>query len=356
MKGPGNEPRIWLGAGPLRSRALNGVTRGEQGAPLTELERAIRSQPEQLARLGASDVAQAAARLRGRRRVWLVGTGSSQHVAELGALLLAEAGLDARWSGSYEFARGPLRSDRDDAVILISHTARTSFALAARAAALDSGAEVLSITGIGAGWPEALETVALEQSETYTVSVTAALMVLLRIARELGAPGLSRERTAVAVDRVHTIIARSAAPELGPPERAIILVGNGPGAVSAREGALKLREAAGVLAEGYGGEYLLHGHAVPLRPEDAMVLVDPAADPDGLVAALGDAAEAQGLVVASVDEPSIEHPILAQLAIIVRLQLLALRFSEVRSTDPDKAIVGRWANETTWAIGRPGAA
>ena len=72
--------------------------------------------------------------------MWLVGTGSSQHVAELGALLLADAGLDARWSGSLEFACVVSRLDRGDAVILISHTGRTAFALAAREAALASGA------------------------------------------------------------------------------------------------------------------------------------------------------------------------------------------------------------------------
>jgi hypothetical protein len=44
---------------------------------------------------------------------------------------------------------------------------------------------------------------------------------------------------------------------------------------------------------------------------------------------------------------------LAQLPTIVRLQLMALNFSRVRSTDPDKAIAGPWADEAMWAIGRP---
>jgi glucosamine--fructose-6-phosphate aminotransferase (isomerizing) len=121
-----------------------------------------------------------------------VGTGSSQHVAELGALALTDAGLDARWSGSMAFARSGPKPDRDDAVIVISHTARSSFALAAREAAFASGALVASITGIGAGWQEAIETVTTEKSQTYTVSVTAALMVLLRLAGELPLPGCHR--------------------------------------------------------------------------------------------------------------------------------------------------------------------
>jgi glutamine---fructose-6-phosphate transaminase (isomerizing) len=317
----------------------------------TALERAIRSQPAELERIAARDFAPLAAALEGRRRVWLVGTGSSQHVAELGALCLAEAGLDARWSGSHEFARAAPPPDRDDAVIVISHTARSSFALAAREAALASGAAVMAITGVGAGWREAIETVAIERSETYSVSVTAALLVLLGLAGQLDAHGLAPVALAGAIARVQSCIEAAEVPALGPPARALVLVGSGAGAVSAREGALKLREAAQVLAEGYGGEYLLHGHAVPLNRSDALLLVDPASDRDGLLSAIGTAAREQGLAVSSIEETSIDHPVLAQLPIIVRLQLLALSFSQLQATNPDEVICGHWADDRLWAIG-----
>jgi glutamine---fructose-6-phosphate transaminase (isomerizing) len=320
---------------------------------MTHLERAIRSQPAELERLAAQDFGAAAARLEDRRRVWLVGTGSSQHAAELGALLLGEAGLDARWSGSLEFARFLPRPDRDDAVIVISHTVHTSFAVAAREVALASGAEVVSVAGIGGGWPEAIETVALEQSQTYTVSLTGALLVLFRLAHELGARGLTRGDLQAAIERVRSLVEETKVDAVDLPNRALVLVGSGAGAVSAREGALKFREAARVLAEGYESEYLLHGCAVPLQPGDSLLLIGPAADRDGLLPALGAAACAQGLVVGSIDEPSISHPILAQLPTIVRLQLIALTFSQRRSMDPDKAIVGHWADDAMWAIGQP---
>jgi glucosamine--fructose-6-phosphate aminotransferase (isomerizing) len=320
---------------------------------MTQLERAIRSQPVELERLVASDSASFAAQLDGRRRVWLVGTGSSQHVAELGAMLLAEAGLDARWSGSLEFVRTSASLDRKDAVIVISHTGRTSFAVAAREAALAACARVVSITGIGGGWPEAIETVPMERSQTYTVSLTAALMILFRLADKLGVRGFSTDQLKGAIERVRVVVQDSEVPAIEPPARALVLVGSGPGAVSAREGALKLREAARVLAEGYDSEYLLHGCAVPLRRDDAMLLVGAATDRDGLLPALGVAARAEGLTVASTDEPSIEHPILAQLPVIVRLQQLALHFSRIRFTDPDHAIAGHWDDDSLWSIGRP---
>ena len=52
-----------------------------------------------------------------------------------------------------------------------------------------------------------------------------------------------------------------------------MLAGLGPAAVTAREGALKLREAARLPAEGFDAEYLLHGNAVPLDAEDALIAV-----------------------------------------------------------------------------------
>jgi glucosamine--fructose-6-phosphate aminotransferase (isomerizing) len=323
-------------------------------AASSHLERAIASQPAELARLAAYDLGSLPSRLGSHRRVWLVGTGSSQHVAELGALALADAGVDTRWCGSLEFARFASAPEADDAVIVISHSARTSFALAARERALASGADVVSITGVGSGWPEALETVAMERSETYTVSVTSALMMLMRLAHELGASGLAAKELDAAVNRVREIVEDPELPGLDSIERALVLVGTGAGAVGAREGALKLREAARVLAEGYEAEYLLHGHAVPLRRGDGLLLITPADERDGLLAALGEAASAEGLVIASIEEPSIAHPILVQLPIIVRLQLLALSLARMRSTDPDRAIVGRWADPSMWAIGRPG--
>lgn len=320
---------------------------------LTRLENAIRLQPVELERLVTRDFAPFAARLHGRGRVWLVGTGTSQHAAELGALLFAEAGLDARWSGSFEFARLAFKPDADDAVIVISQSARTAFAVAARQAAIASGAEVLSITGVGGGWPEAIETVAMEQSHTYTVSFTAALMVLCRLAHELGADGLSQSELERATERVRAVVSSTDEPAIELPDRAIVLAGNGAGATTAREGALKLREAARVLAEGYGGEYLLHGHAVPLQPGDTLVLINPEADPDGLLPSIGKAAQAEGIVVADLAEPSIDHPVLSQLPLTVRLQMLALRFAKARSMDPDRAIVGSWDSQALWAIGRP---
>ena len=138
---------------------------------MTELERAIRDQPGELRRLAGLRLPDHAKRLAAGERVWLVGTGTSLHAAELGAAMFARAGIDARFASSMEFARwAPLRAG--DAVVVLTHTGETAYAQASRRRALDLGAETLSITAEGVGWPEAIETGAKERSHTYTRSYT----------------------------------------------------------------------------------------------------------------------------------------------------------------------------------------
>ena len=232
---------------------------------MTELERAIQAQPEELRRLANLDLPPHAGRLAAGERLWLVGTGTSLHAAELGAAMFARAGVDARFASSMEFARrAPLRAG--DAVVVLTHTGETAYAQASRRRALDAGAETLSITGDGVGWPEAIETGPQERSHTYTRSYTGALAVLALIAGEAGAEGLGPEAVLAAADATAAVLDAPGLGELPEPERLLVIAGFGPGAVTAREGALKLREAARLTAEGYDAEFLLHGSAVPLGP------------------------------------------------------------------------------------------
>jgi fructoselysine-6-P-deglycase FrlB-like protein len=62
----------------------------------TQLERAIASQPEELGRLLRTPLPHdTVERLRQAHRIWLVGTGTSLHAAELGAAMLHDAGRAA---------------------------------------------------------------------------------------------------------------------------------------------------------------------------------------------------------------------------------------------------------------------
>ena len=311
---------------------------------MTELEAAIRAQPNELRRLSGIDLPPAAKRLAAGDRVWLVGTGTSWHAAELGAAMFERAGVDARFATSNEFATGaPVRAG--DGVIVLSHTGKTAYAQAARQRALDLNAPTVTITGAGVNWPEAIETGEQERSETYTRSYTSALAVLALIAGELGAEGLGPEAVVAAADAVEEVLESPAG--FPQPERLTVLAGLGPFAVTAREGALKLREAAGLLAEGYDAEYLLHGNAVPLTPDDALIVLGTGR----FVELLAKAAREAGLRTAEVTQTGDE--LMAQIPLTVRLQLLALNRAEAGGRNPDTVIEGPWADETLWATGAP---
>jgi glucosamine--fructose-6-phosphate aminotransferase (isomerizing) len=320
------------------------------------LDRQIRSQPEAIEHMITSpsvrdQVRQAAEGLHRARRLWLVGTGTSQHAAELGVAMLAEAGRAATAVPAMQFVtRAPVIGPKDG-VIVITHTGETSYALAARAQAFTAGLDTVTITKRGTDFPDVIETVEPETSETYTVSYTTAVIALALIAQELGAEQFSddvlREVPAAVQDAIDD-------PSIDPvprPDRVLIVTGAGVAATTAREGALKVREAARVLAEGYDVEYLLHGSAVPLDRRDHLLTLTPPDEP--LVAGIGAAASQEGLGVTVLREPSRLPVVLAQLPLTARLQLLALRLAREGGHDPDRVIVGSWGDEALWKAGAP---
>jgi glucosamine--fructose-6-phosphate aminotransferase (isomerizing) len=356
----------------------------------TALLRMIGRQADALDRIAELDLAAPAAILADATRVVLVGTGTSQHAAELGAMMFEQAGMDARWYPAAAWARWSSGPRPGDALLVITHTAETAYAAQARAAALAEGVPLVTITGQGRGWPEAIETVPPEESETYTVSYTSALAVLARLAHQAAAAGASPHGLARAAAQVRAVCADPGVDAVAVPARSLAIVGCGPWGITAREGALKIREGARVLAEGFDTERFLHGAAVPYTAADGLLLLEPDADPDGLTAAVGAAAAREGMAVAvfsggsasgsaasgsaagdsvaggSVAGGSVAggsaagesadglSPALAQIPMTVRLQLLAERFAGLRRQDPDTAIVGAWADPLLWRLGLPG--
>lgn len=313
---------------------------------MTRLSDTINTQAALLEPVLEIDLGDAPSRLSEAERIWLVGTGTSQHAAELTALMWRRADTPVAWRSSATFVAGPPPRP-GDLVIVISHTAETVFARRARELAAQSGAALLSITGRDRGWLEAIETVPAERSDTYTVSYLAALLVLAR----LGVASGLADFTEADVMRLPDLVAAAALrpPVLDhEPERLLVLAGVGPGAVTAREGALKLREAARLPAEGYEAEYLLHGHAVPLDDRDEIILLVPAEDPEGLVEGMGIAARVEGINVTEVREAADLPDVLAQVPMTVALQSLAAHLADVRGQDPDSVILGAWSDPRLW--------
>jgi glutamine---fructose-6-phosphate transaminase (isomerizing) len=322
-------------------------------ATTTQLERAIRSQPDELRRLLDVPLPMATIdELGACERLWLVGTGTSQHAAELGASMLSRAGRIAVALSSMRFVTDPPPLGIRDGVIVISHNAgaETAYAWTAHRTSVDARRPVLPITRRGGGIRGALETVDQERSHTYTVSYTAALLLLARLAHALGAEAYSPDVLARIPDAVSASLADPRTDAIRQPARLMVLFGEGPAGVTAREGSLKLREASRFPAEGYDVEFLLHGNAVPLTSEDHLIALGPP-DTDGLTEGVARAAEAEGTGVTRVTEPADLPPNLAQIPLVVRLQLLALRFAAERRQNPDIVIERAWADEGLWSIG-----
>ncbi len=322
----------------------------------TALLRMINSQADAVERMAELDLAGPAAMLARASRVIVVGTGTSLHAAELGAMMLTNADRDAYAYPAATWARWGPGPRAGDVVLVITHTAETAYAVRARAGALAAGVPVVSITGTGRGWPEAIETVAHDESHTYTVSYTSALAVLARLAHELGAPDGSAEQLARVAGQVRRACADPATDAVAMPARSLAIAGPGPWGITAREGALKIREGARMLAEGFDTDRLLHGGAVPYTAADGLVVLEPQADPDGVTGAVAGAARQEGIPVAVLEAPADGGslpPLLAQIPMTVRLQLLAGNFARLRHQNPDAAIVGAWDDPALWRMGSP---
>jgi len=323
----------------------------------TNLERQIRRQPDALDELLASPATRnqihvAAEGLQRSRRIWVVGTGTSQHAAALGAAMLQEGGRSAHAVSSMQFVRHAPIVGPQDALIVITHTGETSYALAARALAFQAGLDIVTITRKGGPFPDAIETVEKETSETYTVSYTTALLALALLAAEIGAETFTPDKLALVPGSVRNAIEDPGTSGVPLPSRTVTIFGGGAAAVTAREGALKIREASRTLAEGMDAEFLLHGSAVPLTPQDHLIaLTTP--DDDGFVEAVAKAGEAEGIGVTRLAEPAPLPVLLAQIPYVARLQMLALRFAISKGQDPDKVIIGRWDDPGLWSLGAP---
>jgi glutamine---fructose-6-phosphate transaminase (isomerizing) len=294
------------------------------------MREAMSSQPEELARLLAdAGPAQAAAeRLRGRRLL-LVGIGTSWHAAHHGAWLLREAGLEAEAAHAADIAPYGRPIAEEEGVIVLSHTGGTGYSMTMLERARAAGAETLHVSGIGNGGE--LETVAAEASYAYTASHTGALLRLAQLASVLGAdlgpmdgiPG-----------RVAAVL-ELPGPLIEVPDRLVELIGAGPNGWTAQEGALKIREASYVAAEGLSSEQFFHGPSVALDEQDALVVLDGGGPMAERTEAIAAAVEVTGAKVARFAQRELGEA-LSVFPLTVVVQRIALELSEARGVSPDR--------------------
>jgi len=194
-----------------------------------------------------------------------------------------------------------------------------------------AGAPTVHISGIGAGGD--LETVEPEKSYAYTASHTAALARLAQIAVALGADLGDLDAIPVAVAATIT----APGPLLDAvPRRLVELAGAGPNAWTAAEGALKIREASYIAAEGLSSEQFFHGPSVALDEQDTLVVLEGGGPMTARTEKIAKAVEVTGARVARfAADPGLGEQ-LSIFPLTVVVQRIALELAEARGVSPDR--------------------
>jgi glucosamine--fructose-6-phosphate aminotransferase (isomerizing) len=332
-------------------------------APGAGLDAMSRAQPQAIERLlaqGLDHAAPALKRFAAAERVWVAGIGTSFHAALLGSLILREVGVEAHAIHSFDFAHYPPALRQGDAILIFSHGGSRRFSLETLERGRKHGVPVIAITGEESRMPEAdltLRTVPRDRSAAHTISYTSALARLVQLAADRAqhrgqqTPLLAalatvpdRMRAALTLEGRVGELARQAKAA-----RMIHLVAGGPNAVTAMEGALKLKEASYALAEGMAIEQFIHGPIVAVEAADLGLLINVPGPSEPRVAQFVAALHGFGTPVVSIgalpdgqdsgnhlDLPLDGLPeVLTPLVTVVPLQRLALHLALQRGINPD---------------------
>ena len=294
-----------------------------------------------------------------KRRIYVVGIGTSWHAALVGASIM-DAGPEAFAWNSFEFCVSPPRVTADDAVIVISHRGTKRSSYDALDVANSLGAYTVAVTSTEPGprilaADDGIRTVDQEKSAAFTISYTTALTVLallnLGMAGRLDDPanGLGAFPQQVAdilakEEEVRHVVAKHHV------RRRFISAGWGANRANAYEVALKIKETSRADCEGFQTEQLLHGPFCSLDSDCLLTLIAPAGEDRGRSLGLANAARELGTPVWALtnrrdddlaDAGAITFPLpdcpayLMPIASVVPLQLFTYHLALARGTHPD---------------------
>ena len=294
-----------------------------------------------------------------KRRIYIVGIGTSWHAALAGASIM-EAGPEAFACNSFEFCVSPPRVTSDDAVIVISHRGTKRSSYDALDVANSLGAYTVAITSTDPGprilvADDGIRTVEQEKSAAFTISYTTALTVLallnLGMAGRLDDPSNGLETLPGQIAGIVGAEDAIRALVVGHHQRRrFISAGWGANRANAYEVALKIKETSRADCEGFQTEHLLHGPFCSLDSECLLTLIAPDTEDRGRSVDLASAARELGAPVwaltnrvdtALADAGAITFPLpdcpeyLMPIASVVPLQLFTYHLALARGTHPD---------------------
>ncbi|RZQ61204.1 SIS domain-containing protein [Amycolatopsis suaedae] len=279
------------------------------------------------------------------------GIGTSLHAARIAAAwtwLVTGGAVRASAVDAHDLALGyPLGPA--DQVVVISHRGYKRYPRAVLDVARQAGATTFAVVGADAPEQNAeyvLRTCPNETAGTFTVSYLASLTVLARLVATLPGPGADRfgGRLSCVPEILQQTLAQPAPTEVAQECAAsepLLIVGSDLDAVTAAEGALKLKEGTRLWAEAMSTEFALHGTPAAFRPGMDVLTLTPGTDDGGRMATLRELLAGLGARVWTVgddDEPlRFGHidPWLRPFVAIVPFQRLTAELARVRDTDPD---------------------
>ena len=275
---------------------------------------AILSQPDAIASVLTSQSAicdDLGPALATRRRIYLVGIGTSWHAA-LAAQQMLTAGPETFACNSFEFCTAPPRVTPDDAVIVFSHRGTKRSSYDALDYARSTGAFTVAITSTAPGpriqaAHRLIHTVSPEISSAFTVSYTTALTVIAMLNRAIAAQ-TGRKASDPAYNQVdalpnlmsHVLAAEDDVRGVAldnQSRRRFISAGWGAHRANAYEVALKIKETSRADCEGFQMEQLLHGPFCSLDSDCLLTLIAPPGDDRGRTLNLSLAARELGAPV-----------------------------------------------------------
>ncbi len=323
---------------------------------------AIAAQPEAIASVIASQrerCAEVAGTLAAKRRIYVVGIGTSWHAALVGAAIMTD-GPEAFAGNSFEFCTDTPAVAPDDAVIVISHRGTKRSSYDALDVAVARGAYTVAITSTDPGpriqvADAGIRTVEQEVSAAFTVSYTTALTALAML--NLGMAGRLHDegnglgklpqqiaQILAAEDDVKTVVADHHH------RRRFISAGWGANRANAYEVALKIKETSRADCEGFQIEQLLHGPFCSLDSDCLLTLIAPDGDDRGRSLDLASAARELGTPVWAPSNRTDSGladagarifplpdcpPTLMPIASVVPLQLFTYHLALARGKHPD---------------------
>ena len=334
-----------------------------------QMYEAVHAQPALIERVLAqrAEIERVADAVAAKERITFVGIGSSLHIARICESWMRELTAGRFWAHyeqSFELLHHPIAFGASDAVIVITHTGTSSASVEALKRSRAQGALTVSITGLNSGEGARnadfhIETCEQEKAFAYTKSYSTSLMALaqmiLRIAERKKL--LARASAADELAGVPNLMLNAL--DLEPLVKALArrmarlhrieIFGSGAAWATACEGALKIKEAAYIAAEGFDTEEILHGPFSETDSRAALIGLLTGSDSDARARQILRAAGELDVFRTAIATPSANQDIAADDVLLVPecgewlsafvhlipLQLLTYYLAIERGTNPD---------------------